>query len=407
MVGSQQVHALKAATVAMSSIEPHPETPRCGDIPLIMSSLATHGQFRPLTVNGRDRRILKGNNTYKAAQKLGWKKIAVVMVDADETQARRILLSDNRAADLASYNTPILLETLTSLPDLDGTGFELADVESLTLPEPEQTIEPPSEVGRGGRQAASSFVRVKVGPFQWGVDGELLDSWELQVMDEAKEVKAQAVRIVRSRLGIPPEPKRKRKPKAENMEGVILDVDNVDIATLVPWEPNPREGDIGMISESLAFNGQYTPLIVQTSTNRIIIGNHTFRAAQWLGWTEISATFIDVDDEQATKIMLMDNRASDVSEYDGELLKKNLLLLDSFDGTGFSDDDVDDIFKGHSTKPSPKRRKNISVAMHNIKFTVKRETFFTWSDTLPPEKTEQHLAERLGFPEENCEFTSG
>lgn len=406
MVRTRPVTNLKATTVQMGSIEPHPDSPRSGDIPLIMSSLATHGQFRPLTVNSRDNRILKGNNTYRAAQKLGWKKIAIVMVDADEELARRILLADNRAADLATYNTQTLIETLVAIPDLDGTGFELADLQSIAIPT-EDKPEPPKEVGRGGRQAASSFVRVKVGQFQWGVDSDFLDSWEAQVLFEAKEVKAQAVRIVRARLGIPPEPKRKRKPKVENVEGVTLDVDNVDISTLVPWEPNPREGDIGMISESLAINGQYTPLIVQTSTNRIIIGNHTFRAAQWLGWTEISVTFIDVDDEQATKIMLMDNRASDVSEYDGELLKKNLLLLESFDGTGFSDEDVDDIFRGYSTKPSAKRRRGIRVSMKDINFTVKRETFFTWADTIPAENPERELASRLGIPEENCEFADG
>lgn len=404
MVDSKPVESLSAQTVDIDSVEPHPESPRSGDIPMLMSSLATHGQFRPLTVNVRDNRILKGNNTYKAARKLGWRKIAIVTVDVDDQHARRIMLADNRAADLSSYNVPMLVDLLSVVKDLDGTGFELSDLESLAFPPVEQTTDPPSEVGRGGKQAMSSFVQVKVGQFKWGVDKDFLESWESAIMVEAKDVKAQAARLVRARLGIPPEPKKKRKPKTENGGESILTVEIVPMGALELWEPNPREGDVGMISESLLFNGQYTPIVVQEKTNRIIIGNHTFRAAQWLGWSHISVSFLDVSDEQALKIMLMDNRASDVSEYDGELLKRNLLALESFDGTGFSDEDVDDIFRGYSTKPSSKQRKGIRVSMDTIKFSVKRDVFFAWADTVPSEKPEQELSDRLGIPHEACEF---
>jgi ParB-like chromosome segregation protein Spo0J len=404
MVKSKPVDALKALTVLMESIETHPESARRGDITMLMSSLATHGQYRPIVVNARDNRILKGNNTYLAAQKLGWKKIAAVMIDVDEDHARRIILSDNRTSDLASYDTSVLAGILLSLPDLDGTGFDASDIEGLDSPEPQVDIEPPKEIGRGGRQKESSFVEVKVGPFCWGVDGDMIEGWESSVVTEAKEVKAQAVRIVRSRLGFPPEAKKKRKPKADGDVETILDVEVVPIDLLIPWEPNPREGDIGSISESLTVNGQYAPLVVQAGTNRVIAGNHTLRAAQWLGWTEISVTFIDVSDDDATRIMLIDNRSSDVSEYDGEVLKASLLRLSSFDGTGFSDDDVDDIFKGYSTKPNPKQRRGVRVSVNNIRFTVKREVFTQWAENLPLEKVEMELADRLGIPHESCEF---
>ena len=404
MASSKPVNSLNATTVAMSTIETHPQSPRTGDIALIASSLATHGQFRPLTVNSRDNRILKGNNTYRAAKRLGWNKIAIVYIDADDNHALRIILADNRAADLATYNIPILLEALGGLKDIDGTGFEPEDILALTEPPLEEPKEPIEEVGMGGKKAASAFVSVKVGPYQWGVDGDILESWEAQVMDEANDVKADAVRIVRQRLGLGEEVAKKRRAKIKNAEDVILDVDHVDMVNLVAWEPNPREGDVGAITESLSANGQYTPIIVQRSTNRIIIGNHTFQAAQWLGWSKISVAYLDVTDEEATKIMLMDNRASDVSEYDGELLKKSLLSLNSWEGTCFSDDDVDDIFKGYSTKPKTRRKKTIRISMQKIKFPVQRDAFFAWSETLPTEKVEEHLASRLGIPVGECEF---
>lgn len=405
MVKTKPVSSLKTLEVGIDDITPHPASPRRGDIAMIASSLASHGQYRPITVNARDGKILKGNNTYAAAKKLGWGKIAVVMVDVDEDHALRIILADNRASDLASYNVDTLAGVLKELPDLDGTGFDLSDLGSLGSDDVQPGQDPPTEVGRGGRKAESSFVIVKVGQYKWGVDAEVLESWESAVMVEAKEVKAEAVRIVRNRLGIPPEPKtRRKKQTAESTPDHVLGVHVVPIASLVPWEPNPREGDVGMITESLSVNGQYAPIVVQKSTNRVIVGNHTLRAAEWLGWAEISVTFIDVTDDEATRIMLVDNRTSDVSEYDGELLKKSLLAVSSFDGTGFSDDDVDDIFKGYSTKPSPKQRKGIRCSFANIKFTVKRDTFFAWSNALVGERVERELNDRLGIPAEACEF---
>jgi hypothetical protein len=51
---------------------------------------------------------------------------------------------------------------------------------------------------------------------------------------------------------------------------------------------NVRQGDIGAISESLKAHGQYRPIVVDKRTNRILAGNHTWKAAKSLGWTQIN-----------------------------------------------------------------------------------------------------------------------
>ena len=76
---------------------------------------------------------------------------------------------------------------------------------------------------------------------------------------------------------------------------------------------NVRQGDVGAISESLKAHGQYRPIVVQRSTGYVLAGNHTFMAAKSLGWDKIAVTYVDCDEEQATRILLVDNRANDLA----------------------------------------------------------------------------------------------
>jgi hypothetical protein len=95
----------------------------------IKSAIGNIGTYSPETGN-----ILAGNHTFQAATALGWDKIAVTYVDCDDEQALRILLADNRANDLASYDDNALAELLTELAEgagLDGTLFEPEDLQTL------------------------------------------------------------------------------------------------------------------------------------------------------------------------------------------------------------------------------------------------------------------------------------
>jgi ParB-like chromosome segregation protein Spo0J len=405
---------LSAFVVEIDSVTPHPDNPRRGDVALIAESLTTHGQYRPIVVNKSDNLILCGSHTHAAAKRLKWTHISAVMVDVDAEHARRIMLADNRTSDLASYDTVGLLESLGSLPTLDGTGFESSDITGMVGDAVGEKADKPKTVGRKQSKAKAfgreqnevkAFVSVNVGFFKWGVEHDVLAAWQDQILFEAEHVKTEAARIIRLRLGIPPDPKREKKKKPSGDPSIVkIDVSTVDIDSVSPWESNPRQGDIGAISESLLANGQYSPIIIQSSSCRILKGNHTWQAAKWLGWDTISVSTIDVDDEEAAQIVLMDNRSSDVSEYDGELLKRNLLELTSFVGTGFSAEDVDEIFRGSSAKPGNRARKNFTAKFGSLKFSVERETFVAFANSFVHTGVEKELAERAGIPPEACEF---
>lgn len=125
---------------------------------------------------------------------------------------------------------------------------------------------------------------------------------------------------------------------------LVSAVAEVPVSSLVPHPANPRRGSVDLIKQSLEANGQYKPLVVQRGTNHVLAGNHTLAAAEGLEWDTISVVFVDVDDEQALKILLADNRTSDKSRYDDAALLEALEALNgAYEGTGWTLDDQEDL----------------------------------------------------------------
>jgi DNA modification methylase len=120
-------------------------------------------------------------------------------------------------------------------------------------------------------------------------------------------------------------------------------IERVPLDSLIQHPDNPRRGNVQAIAESLDANQQYEPLVVQLSTGRVLAGNHRLQAAQSLGWDSIDVVNVDVDDEHALRILLSANRTADLATYDNQALVEQLQALTSFVGTGYTDDDLDEI----------------------------------------------------------------
>lgn len=136
-----------------------------------------------------------------------------------------------------------------------------------------------------------------------------------------------------------------------------------DPTTLAQFHANARQGNVDVIADSLRTNGQFKPIVVNKGThtgrpNEVLAGNHTLRAVLQLRdtepddprWQAIDTYVIDVDDEAATRIVLADNRTSDLGTYDETSL---LALLESvdhdLDGTGYDYDDLNDLLAATSS----------------------------------------------------------
>lgn len=391
---SDNIH-VKTEIVEITSIKPYPKNPRRGDVEEIAKSLELNGQYKPIVVNSRDKTILAGNHTWRAARSLGWTHIAVTYVDVDEYGAQKIVLADNRTSDMSSYDDSKLLELLQSLPTLDGTGFNEVDMSQLeALLSGDGEFEAPNKDRTG---QIGNEVRVAVGTYRVLIDDDVYKEWADEI-EQKYEEEERINKELKRRLNLsdstylPAEPS-KRKPGRKNidkqqMHSVMLTTENVDINSVFPYPMNARQGDIGLIAESLSKNGQFRPIVVNKRDNSILVGNHTWKAAKMLGWKEIAATFIDADDEQAARIVLVDNRTADLGSYDHVELAEILQGLPAFDGTGYTGDDLDDLMHevaGWGIKEKPAKEKsdkprNVTAIIGKWEFKMAPEFFDQWEE---------------------------
>jgi hypothetical protein len=128
--------SLAEFTHPIDDLHPFHKNPRTGNVSVIAESLRTNGQYKPIVVNrgthtGRPNEILAGNHTWQAARQLGWEQIAVTWVDKDDDDCNRIVVVDNRSSDLAGYDSDLLADLLSEMPELDGTGFDQEQVDEL------------------------------------------------------------------------------------------------------------------------------------------------------------------------------------------------------------------------------------------------------------------------------------
>jgi len=116
----------------------------------------------------------------------------------------------------------------------------------------------------------------------------------------------------------------------------------MSVDDLVPTTDNPRVGDMKRIKASIKRHGFLSPVVVNTGTNRVLVGNHRLRAAKDLGIKEIPVLMAELTPENADEFMLADNKASDEAGYDEIVLAGllNHVPPENLAGTGYTRKEV-------------------------------------------------------------------
>lgn len=129
--------------------------------------------------------------------------------------------------------------------------------------------------------------------------------------------------------------------------------EDVPVERLRQHPDNPNQGDFGAIYNLIRENGFYGELIVQVEEWRdeqpysgvILAGNHRYGSAVELGYEKLPVAWIDVPQVRQMKILLGDNRASDLRDYDQQGVANILRSIyeeeGSLEGTGYDEDDFD------------------------------------------------------------------
>lgn len=110
---------------------------------------------------------------------------------------------------------------------------------------------------------------------------------------------------------------------------------------------NARTGhDVERIANSLAQYGQRKPVVVNRSEgNKIEAGNGTWAAAKSLGWTHIAAVFVEDSAMTAVGYAIADNRLSERSTWDHEVLQILLGSIDPDMETGFAEGELEQLLE--------------------------------------------------------------
>jgi site-specific DNA-methyltransferase (adenine-specific) len=136
-----------------------------------------------------------------------------------------------------------------------------------------------------------------------------------------------------------------------------MNIQQVDIKTVLPYQNNPRKNDkaVDVVANSIEQYGFQQPIVVDK--NMVIIVGHTrYRAAKKLGLSTIPVSIADqLTDEQTNAYRIMDNRSNENSFWDDAKLfeELNALIKDgnkaelAFE-TGFTESELNKLFNDTS-----------------------------------------------------------
>jgi len=125
-----------------------------------------------------------------------------------------------------------------------------------------------------------------------------------------------------------------------------VEIEYIPVAEIIPYAKNPRKNDkaVDIVLKSIKEFGFKNPIILDKN-NEIVAGHTRLKAAIKLEMTEVPIIWADdLTDEQVKAFRIMDNKSHEYAEWDNELLREEIDILESegfdVDLTGFKDDEL-------------------------------------------------------------------
>lgn len=98
----------------------------------VIGSLTAFGQVEPLVVQKISKKVIGGNGRLEAMKAMGWTECDVWEIDVDDSKAKILALTLNRAGELATWDDEILSDQLKSILaeniKIEDFGFSLDEI---------------------------------------------------------------------------------------------------------------------------------------------------------------------------------------------------------------------------------------------------------------------------------------
>lgn len=119
----------------IAKLRPDPRNLRTHDernVEAIKASLKKWGWRGVIVARKKDRVVIAGNARLQAAKELGMKQAPVLFVTDTEADGRRYAISDNRTAELATWDAEKLAEQIAGMgDDVEFSGFADDEIEAM------------------------------------------------------------------------------------------------------------------------------------------------------------------------------------------------------------------------------------------------------------------------------------
>lgn len=128
---------MKIKEMELHEIMPYGKNPRFNEraVGVVMKSIQEFGFKNPIIVD-KENVIIAGHTRYKASERLGIKKVPVIVADdLNEEQVKAFRIMDNKSSEFAEWDYVALLEEVGELEaedyDIELTGFEVSEINDI------------------------------------------------------------------------------------------------------------------------------------------------------------------------------------------------------------------------------------------------------------------------------------
>ncbi len=142
------------------------------------------------------------------------------------------------------------------------------------------------------------------------------------------------------------QPRRRVRPRRAAVVPPQVEITNVFIDDLNPYEYNPRdnEGAIESVKNSIQEFGFLVPIVIDEE-NGIVAGHTRWEAARRLGMAEVPCIRVThLTEEQLKQFRIIDNKVAELARWDIDLLAQEIAGLEGsgldFTNFGFTGDEI-------------------------------------------------------------------